>query len=211
MRHSLNNKPSKVITNNYLRNFLVLLLLVILVGTAISAAALYFNIHRPLNTHYSAIITIITDIKESLIIRTLKINLVFIFLIAAGVGLLSLLYTHRIAGPLFRIKTSAKAIAEGRLDTVIKLRQKDAISSFADTINEMTGSYSNRVSGLTNELQDLKATLAEYQSLINEGKENETTLKKINDIDKRIKELLNDINFDKKVSEASAFDGSSET
>ena len=197
MRHSLSSKPVKVLTDNYLRNFLVLLLLVILVGTAISTATLYFNIHEPLDTHYSAVISIITDIKESLIIRTLKINLSFVVLIAAGVGLLSLLYTHRIAGPLFRIKACAKTIAEGRLDTVIKLRQKDAISSFAEAINRMTGSYSNRAEGLTSELQDLKRALAEYQSSANEGKESETAVKRINEIDKKIQELLESIHFDK--------------
>ncbi len=211
MRNSQNNRSAGVLTHNYLRNFLLIMLLVILVGTAISAAALYFNIHQPLTTHYSAVISIITDIKDSLMIRTLKINLVFILLITAGVGILTLLYTHRISGPLFRIKTSAKALAEGRLNTVIKLRQKDAISSFADSINRMTASYNNRVLQLTNELQDLKTTLKEHQSILIEGKETETTLKKISDIDKRIQEVLGDIHFINTDSRGHGFDQSIET
>lgn len=188
----------------------MIMLLVILVGTAISAAALYLNIHRPLDTNYNSIISIITDIKESLVIKTLKINLVFVLLITAGVGFLSLLYTHRIAGPLVRIKSSAKAITEGRLDTVIKLRQKDAISSFAETINKMTESYRIRTAELTSAVQDLKTTLAEHQLLISEGKETETTLMKINDTDIRIQELLAHINFIKKDPKDREFEDSSE-
>lgn len=196
MQNSQISKPSKVITKNYLRNFLLLMLLVVLAGTAISAATLYFNIQRPLNMQYGAIISTVTDLKETLLLRSLKINLGFVLLIAAGVGLLTLLYTHRIAGPLFRIRASAKAIAEGRLDTEIRLRQNDAIGSFADTINKMTESYGDRVAGLTSEIEDLKATLEAHQMLINEGKDSEATLKKLHDIDSRIQELLQGIKLD---------------
>lgn len=97
-------KISEVLSKNYLRNFLVLIGITFVFGTLISAAVLYVDIYQPLNTHYGAIISIVSGLKESLIAKTLKINLIFYIFISAGIGILSVLYSHRVAGPLHRIK-----------------------------------------------------------------------------------------------------------
>lgn len=183
-------KSEKVIKENFLRNFLLTLLFIIFFGTAVYAVVFYLNIHKPLDTHYSAIITILTDIRESLVVKTFSIGAAFFILTAVGAGLLSLLYTHRIAGPLFRVRQSAKSIAEGRLDTVIKLRNKDAINAFAEAINRMTGSYGHKVTVLTHEIKELKEALAEIGTLIENNEETKTVLEKIHTSDKRIKEII---------------------
>jgi len=201
MQNSQNSKPSKVINKSYQRNFLLIMILVVLAGTAISAATLYFNIQMPLNMKYGAVISTISDLKETLLLRSLKINLGFVLLTAAGVGLLTLLYSHRIAGPLFRIKACAKAITEGRLDTKIRLRQHDAIGSFADTINAMTHSYQDRASELAGVIQDLKNSIETHQASIHKGSDTETTLENVLDIDSKVHELLQHIKLDKMVDE----------
>ncbi|MBI4849974.1 MAG: hypothetical protein HY808_15605 [Nitrospirae bacterium] len=186
-------KPEKVIKENFLRNFLLTLLLIIFFGTAVYAVVFYLNIHKPLDTHYSAIITIITDIRESLVIKTFSIGAAFFILTAAGAGLLSLLYTHRIAGPLYRVRQCAKSIAEGSLDTVIKFRSRDAINAFAEAINEMTGSYGHKVTELALEIKRLKGSLTELGTLIDNNEETKTVLEKIHSSDKRIKDIIGGI------------------
>lgn len=188
-------KPTEVLGKNYLRNILIVLLLILLVGTALSALILFINIHRPLNTHYSAILTIITQLKESLLIRTLKVNVIFILLTGAGIGFLILVYTHRIAGPLYRMKLKAKSIAEGRLDSEIKLRRKDAVNFFAESLNEITISYSNRLTHLDSELKQLKAFVNELQTLSDKKDERITMLTRINAVDERIKEFFRNMKF----------------
>jgi nitrogen fixation/metabolism regulation signal transduction histidine kinase len=186
-------KPTEVIRKGYLTRLLLLILGVFIIGTVLSTIYLYLDIYRPLNTHYSAILSIITEIKETLIIKTLSINAFFYLLISAGIAILGILYTHRIAGPLHRIKLYAKMIGEGRLDTEIKFRHKDAIHSFGESFNDMTKSYSDRVTVLTSEIQQFKDAIAEIKSLTEDGKDTEFAMKKVLEQDSRIRNLLNTI------------------
>ena len=193
--HNINNsfKPSGVIKKGYLTRFLLPVICVFLFGTAISSIYLYLDLYRPLTTHYSAILSILTEIKESLIINTIKINAFFYLMVFLGIVILGIIYTHRIAGPLHRIKLYAKYISEGRLDTSIKFRRKDAIHKFAESLNEMINSYSNRITAIDSDIQQLKEAITELKSLTEKGENKEVALKKAIDMDSRIKNLLNTI------------------
>ena len=186
-------KPANVIKKGYLTRLLLLILGVFIIGTALSTIYLYLDIYRPLNTHYSAILSIVTEIKETLIIKTLKINAFFYLLISAGIVILGILYTHRIAGPLHRIKLYAKMVGEGRFDTDMKFRRKDAIHSFGKSFNNMTKSFRERTTNLNSEIQQLKDAVTELKSLTEEGKDTEFALKKVIDTDNRVKKLLSTI------------------
>ncbi|PKL52178.1 MAG: hypothetical protein CVV37_02460 [Nitrospira bacterium HGW-Nitrospira-1] len=105
-------KTTEIIKKGYPGNFLFLLLFIYFLGITISALMLYFDLYRPLNTHYSAVLSILTGFKETLLIKTIQINAVFYLLMAAGILAIGVLYSHRIAGPLYRIKLYAKSISE---------------------------------------------------------------------------------------------------
>lgn len=143
--------------------------------------------------HYSAVISIVSDIHETLISRTLKINVLFFVLITAGILILGILYTHRICGPLKRVQIFAKAVSEGRLDTRLSFRGKDVIHPFGETFNNMTEAYSNMVRRLATETKELKAAVRELESLSEEGRDIGPGIEKISEIDKKIKEVLNKI------------------
>lgn len=196
-RYSRNRRADvetgKIFKDNFLRNFLVILLTVFFVLTAVSASVLYFQTHRSLATHYSAIISIVTELKTSIVEKTIRINIVFFLLIAAGAAVLSLLYSHRIAGPLYRIKQSAKSISQGMLDTEIRLRSKDAVSSFADSVNEMTQQYREKVTVLSSDIGELREAITELKTCREGAKETEDAIKKILVIDNKIKETLKGI------------------
>ena len=183
-------KISDVLSKRYLRNFLFLTALIFVAGTLISAAVLYADIYQPLHTHYGAIISIISGLKESLIAKTLKINLIFYICISAGIGLLSVLYSHRVAGPLYRIKIYLKSIADGKPDRPLELRHKDAIASFASAINEMTGAYRKRSLELISDIDQLKESVHELEHLAEQGRPVDNALEKIIDTDKAISGLL---------------------
>jgi methyl-accepting chemotaxis protein len=186
-------KPTGIISKGYLTRFILLVICIFLFGITISTLYLYLDIYRPLNTHYSAILSILTEIKESLIINTIKINAFFYLMIFLGIVILGIIYTHRIAGPLHRIKIQVKSISEGRLDTNIKFRRKDAIHQFAESLNELTKTYNNNVSMLISETQRLKETLTELKSQTEKGEDTEIALEKVFDVDSRIKKLIDSI------------------
>lgn len=65
---------------------------------------------------------------------------------AASVVGVSLLLSHRIAGPLFRFEKSAERVAAGDLSLRVVLRKEDEFLGFQDKFNGMLESLRNRVS-----------------------------------------------------------------
>ncbi len=186
-------KTEDIIQKGYPKRLFILLLGVFILFTVSSAVYLYLDIYRPLSTHYRAVVSIVSDIHDTLIIRTLKINVFFFGLITVGILILGILYTHRVCGPLKRVQISAKAVSEGRLDTRISFREKDAIHPFGDTFNDMAEAHSNVVKKLSLETKELKEAVQELEVLAEEGKETGPAIGKIYEIDKRIKGVLNKI------------------
>ena len=195
MMNSRNNpanfsKPEEVIGKGTLTRLLVLVLCLFIISTVASALFLYLDIDRPLDSHYSAVLSIIAGIRESLVIHTIKIFAFSSILVVAGVLIICILYTHRIAGPHQRIKSYAKSVAEGRLDQKIGFRNKDVIHSFAETLNAMTKSYSERVTTLSSEMAQLKEAITEIKTQTGNDIDTKTAREEALDIDNKIRGFL---------------------
>ena len=182
-----------VLKKGFITRLVLLILLVFVIFSSISSIFLYFNIYRPLDTNYSASISIRSEIKEGLLVRTIAISTVFYLVIFIGIVLLAVLYTHRIAGPMERIKLFAGAVSGGDLSSAVKFRKKDAIHSFGDSLNEMTGSWRNRVQALASHVKQLEDAVNELRSQSEREEETAALLGKISSIDKEINELLKEI------------------
>jgi len=186
-------EQEKIIERSYLPGLVCAALGIFICGIAVSALLLYLELYQPLDTHYSAVLSIITDVRETLIIKTMKISGISSILIILGITALVIFYTHRIAGPLHRIKVCAKSIGQGRLGTKAIFRQKDVIHPFAGALNDMTDCYSEKVRVLASEINQLKTAVAEIKSLTGAGEGTDAVLGKVLDSDSRIKRLFESI------------------
>ncbi len=184
---------SNVLKKGFITRLVLLILLVFVLFSSLSGMFLYFNTYRPLDTNYSSSISIISEVKEDLLVSTLTINAVFYLFILAGIIILAVLYTHRIAGPLQRIKLFAESIAGGNLGALLNFRKKDAIHSFGDSLNEMTGNWRDRVRALTLYTEQLEGAVNELRSLSEKGDDTAALIKRISSIDEEINNLLKEI------------------
>jgi methyl-accepting chemotaxis protein len=181
--------PKVLVTEEGFKRRLVLIILgIFLFFSLISALVLYRNLQVPLSPHYGATVTILTQAKDSLVTETIKINLIFYFLIAIGVALLGILYSHRIAGPLVRVKQYAARLGEGRFDERISFREKDAIHSLALVLNEMAEGCEDRSRQFLAELQELEDGLKLLSSLPDESEEKVELIKRLRELDAKIRE-----------------------
>lgn len=63
--------------------------------------------------------------------------LVVIVLVGAAAILVTLFVSHKIAGPLYRLKKAMEQLSEGDFKAEVKLRQQDQLKDLADTFNTM--------------------------------------------------------------------------
>jgi len=72
--------------------------------------------------------------RWELIVPPLLINNLIIIVIIAVIGLF---YSHRIAGPIYRIRMDIEKVLAGEKDIRIVLRKKDSLKEIADSINQL--------------------------------------------------------------------------
>ena len=58
---------------------------------------------------------------------------------------MGILLTHKVAGPLVRIRAALAQLTEGRYDLHISLRKGDSLVGIADDINRLAASLRNRI------------------------------------------------------------------
>ena len=85
----------------------------------------------------------------------------------------SLLFTHRIAGPLYRLRCVMKKIGEGDLCGPITIRKRDYLQQEVNSMNEMVGSLAVKVNGAREAHKEAQEALAALATAVdpNDAKE----------------------------------------
>lgn len=81
-------------------------------------------------------------------------------------GVISVLISHKIAGPLFRLKRSLAQVTQGDLDVVVKLRKWDDLKDLADHVNDLIAELRNFVKTLRDDYHLLSEYILELERQI---------------------------------------------
>jgi len=65
-------------------------------------------------------------------------------LLVLGIGIAGILVTHKIAGPIFKMKRQIREVGEGKLKIPGKLRKGDELVDFFDAFNDMVVAWRKR-------------------------------------------------------------------
>jgi len=128
-------------------------------GLVITGIVLYLTSHQPLGPSYQESFARLAQLKREMLTKSIVIYLVLTAIIMAGVICVTMLYSHRVVGPLVGLRRVISAINGGDLTAKAVLREKDAIKPMADAINDMVTAYRQRVAGLDSAVQEMKQAL----------------------------------------------------
>jgi methyl-accepting chemotaxis protein len=73
------------------------------------------------------------------------------------VFILSILITHTIAGPVYRMEQTAKELGEGNLGLVTRLRPRDEFKELADGFNRMAYQLSQKIRAIRRAVEEVEA------------------------------------------------------
>lgn len=136
--------------------FVLKLILVIALGVSVSVLLIYYSGQVFLGDSYSESIKTLHMANRILLRNSIIIYVFTAVLIMGGIAFLSLFYSHKIAGPVYRLSVSARKIAGGDLTVHVKLRDGDAIHPLARALNDMTEAYRRRVREILKGIDELK-------------------------------------------------------
>jgi methyl-accepting chemotaxis protein len=78
-------------------------------------------------------------------------------------GAFSIFITHKIAGPLYRLKKSLTEVAEGNLDVTVKLRKWDDLQDLAQQVNQLIDELRTFVTALKSDYVMLSEYIMELE------------------------------------------------
>ena len=117
------------------------------------------------------------------LMRNLLLASPFIFVLA-------LLFSHRIAGPVYRLERSLDEIARGNLALQIKLRRGDELQDLAEIINTMTENLRKTVVLSREESLSIQKDLQSLKNIISSQPQDFTKLEStVNDLQTKISGL----------------------
>ncbi|MEK7851736.1 MAG: hypothetical protein AAB275_07610 [Deltaproteobacteria bacterium] len=123
-------------------------------------------------SYYQALLTV-KGLKQHITHAMMFTGGIVIILASAATLTITLIGSHKIAGPIYRLERSLEAIGNGNLSQKIKFRENDAIRELADNINKTTESLNEKVSiigmnlkGVREEAERLRANPQHSQSIL---------------------------------------------
>ena len=126
--------------------------LLVISGSLLFCLAYYYSLNVKLDGNYAESLDKVRFLKSAFMDRFFIIELAVLVFLGVGVTIMTLLMSHSIAGPLWRIEQTAKAVGAGDMAVRIHLREKDEIRSLADQMNNMVETIGTR-------LKDISATV----------------------------------------------------
>lgn len=151
--------------------FMVRFCILVIMGVVAAGLLFYLLSFKRLGTVYGDAVYTLYSIKRAVaptlfasLESLLLLGIVTVFIIA-----MSLFFSHKIAGPLYRIERDLETIASGDLTVHTRLRAKDQIVELANVINRSTRSLNRRIRGIHEGLDEVDDTAGKLRSILERG------------------------------------------
>lgn len=147
-------RPTPPITPDVWRKTFALCSLFFALGIAITCFLLLLLFHKPAGTGYADSFQTLSKFRNELTFISLTISSGGLLLTLAGVIFITVLYSHRIAGPAYRLAVISRMAGAGTLDEHAHFRKKDFIQPLAEEMNAMLRQYSSLMDEVEQSLQE---------------------------------------------------------
>ncbi|MCP3872195.1 MAG: methyl-accepting chemotaxis protein [Desulfobacteraceae bacterium] len=131
--------------------------------------------------------------------KILSTQWLFIVIGGGAVIIITLILTHRVAGPFYRFEKSLDEMVEGDISNKIILRQKDEGKDLAQKINAFNFILGDKLSIIENFNSNIAVSALQLRKVLEDSdSENEDSTPLLNEIlesQKNVQTMINDYNF----------------
>ncbi len=151
-------------------------LVIVLLGASFAGLGVIWSLPGNLGEGYHNVQAMLRGIQQMLFFRITLFYSIAILIIVVAMVVLHLLYSHRIAGPAYRIGQEAARIARGNLAGIIKFRKHDNLMDMAESMNDVASQYREHIGAVLEHLAFIEEQSQKMSVLVQEESD-EATLK----------------------------------
>lgn len=193
---------SRLLRLGFKLRFGLKLCLATLAGAAGLLALLLFSLSRSVGDSYGQAVFTLYELKVKVLplVFASSYAVLVLGIVTAAVAAVSILYSHRIAGPVFRLGSDMERIGSGDFTVVTRLRGNDQLIDLADDLNAMVRSMNHTARGVRDALQALGEAEERLRELMRDGEprpgEAGAAVRKIRETVKRLQQALSNVKTD---------------
>lgn len=179
-----NQRRNYYIKQRFQRSFIIQFCFLIGIGCVLFTVFLYFYSRSTLTTAFINSRLQVMSTSDFLM-PAFGMSAIFVTaLVTLAAGARLLIFSHRIAGPLYRLEKSAETIGTGNLSLRVRLRSQDQLQDLAQAMDEMAGDLRGRIQAMKEQIDRLGRITG------GAGPSREELLKELKDIQSRLDEQV---------------------
>lgn len=129
-------------TNRFFTRKLILTVLCALfAGAMIPGLFFYLSVNDSLGDTYARKLLSLSIYRNTIVRLSLQAYIPFAAVTAVAIVLFVVFHSHKVVGPLYRIRRFACDVIQGNIGDSIRVRKGDAITTLVDTVNGFSGKY----------------------------------------------------------------------
>lgn len=143
------------IQKDFQSKFILKFCIILLIGIIISIGLLFLFSKGTLTSSFEQSRLVIKNTADAILPGVFLSHLIALVLITLLTIVITLLVSHKLAGPLFRFEKELKEIGNGDLSKVVKVRKKDQIKAMADSLNQMRANLQKKILDIKKEVEQI--------------------------------------------------------
>ena len=151
-----NKRKNYFVKKDFQVRFILKFCLLLFIGVILSTGLLFLFSQDSLTSSFQQSRLEIKNTSIAILPSVMYTNLITLGLITLGTIIVTLLVSHKIAGPLFRFEKELDAISTGDLTKRVVLREKDQGKEMAETLNVMISSFHDKITDIRKDLNAIK-------------------------------------------------------
>ena len=155
---NLVEETRQTLPKSYLNSFVVRITL-LFSGIALLTVTGFSLAPQERSYSYADSFKLISELDRVLITKSIMLFSFILLLILIGIIIISIAYSHRIAGPLFKLGIHSRKIASGNLTDAVRFRRDDAIHILASDLNNLSNHYRDHLVQLQAKTRELAIAL----------------------------------------------------
>jgi len=133
-----NRRKNYFIEKSFQARFILKFCMLVVLGGVLTIGILFLLGKRSTTVAVVDSRVVVKTTADFLLPLLIQTAAVVMILVGTATIFVTLFVSHKIAGPLYRLKKAMQELAEGNLSAQMKLRKLDQLQDIADAFNEMT-------------------------------------------------------------------------
>ena len=161
---TINRRKNYFIKKDFQLSFILKFCTILLAGIIISTLLLILLSRGTLTSSFENSQLTIKNKAAAIFPSILLCNLLTLGLITIVTIVLTLLVSHKLAGPMFRFQKEIEKMGAGNLTQKIQLRDKDQIESLAKSLDSMRGSLKEKIQTIRSDVAMILNTASSHDA-----------------------------------------------